>query len=335
MMTPRDIMGGMTIIRRLRRKKTFVVTGHRGFILSHFIERLLERGHRVIGIDKLTYASNTEMKFQGDFTEIIADISKIDKLPFCDVIINGAAESHVDNSIAGNDIFLRSNVLGVHNLLELIKNKKLENMMTSWGFKPPLFVQISTDEVFGDILEGSFKEDARHMPSNPYAATKSCAEQLVVSWGRTYDLPYIITRTTNNYGARQHPEKLIPSVITRLLKGERAVVHGGGQYVRNWIHVEDNVDALLAIIDRGEEDQSYHISSPEEYSVEQVVRIICKIMEKDYDDVVDTSTDRSGADLRYALDCRKVRDIGWTPVKEFETELVNIIEFYRKKLCIK
>lgn len=317
---------------RLRHKKTFLVTGGLGFIGSHFIEMALAQGHRILNYDMQTYAANKDIEFEGDYHYVKANIADVKDIPHCDIIVNFAAESHVDNSITNNDHFLKSNVLGVHNLLEIIKNKKISNMMTSWNYKSPIFVQISTDEVFGDILEGAFVENDRHMPSNPYAATKSCAEQLVVSWGRTYDLPYIITRTTNNYGKRQHPEKLIPNVITRLLRGEKAVVHGGGSYVRNWIHVEDNVAALFAVIDKGELNRSYHISSPEEYSVEQVVKKVCKILELDYDMVVDTSSDRSGADLRYALDCREVIQLGWNPTLKFDSELKHIIDFYRSKV---
>lgn len=317
---------------RLDTKKTLLVTGGLGLIGSHFIELALARGHRVINYDKQTYAANVDLTFAGDYQYRRVDIADITDIPHCDIIVNFAAESHVDNSIVGPDVFVRSNVLGVHNMLELIKNMKLKNMMHSWSWRPPLFVQISTDEVFGDILAGSFKEDDRHRPSNPYAATKSCAEQLVVAWGRTYDLPYMITRSTNNYGRRQHPEKLIPSAITRLLGGQKAIVHGSGEYVRNWLSVTDNVEAIYMIIDVGGANEAYHISSEEEYSVEQVVRKVCDVIGLDYNQAVDTSTDRSGADVRYSLNSDKVHGLGWSPASRFDGTLVDMVEYHRQKL---
>lgn len=311
---------------RLSTKQIFCITGHRGFIGSHFTDRVLAAGHRVIGIDKLTYAAERDMKFSGDFTEVIADISEISELPHCDIIVNFAAESHVDNSITGNEIFMKSNVMGVHNMLELLRLKKLTNLMHSWSFRMPLFVQISTDEVFGDIEQGAFAEEDRHKPSNPYAATKSAAEQLVRAWGRTYDLPYIITRTTNNYGPRQHLEKLIPNVIARLTTGQRAIVHGGGSYKRNWIHVLDNVEALYLAIDKGDVNEAYHIASAEEYSVSEVVEKVCRLLGRDYESSVDMSCDRSGADVRYALDARKITDLGWQQRRSFDDELLKLVQ---------
>lgn len=331
MMIPANMIVGNHMIGRLASKKTFCITGHRGFIGSYFTQLCLGMGHRVIGFDKLTYAANRDINFDGDFSEYLVDINDIDELPYCDIIVNCAAESHVDNSITDNSHFMKSNVLGVHHLLELLKNKKINNMMHSWSWQPPLFVQISTDEVFGDIHVGAFKEDDRHRPSNPYSATKACAEQLVVAWGRTYGLPYIITRTTNNMGVRQHNEKLIPSAITRLLSGKKAMMHGNGSYVRNWISVLDNVDAIYRIIDVGQENESYHISSNEEYSVEHVIRKICTALSVQFETSVDTSTDRSGADVRYALDSSKTCALGWYPKRSFDDELHAIITSLKEK----
>lgn len=319
-------------VKRLKTHKTILVTGGLGFIGSHFIDKCLSAGHKIINFDKQTYAANANLTFSGDYKYVKVDIADIDDIPHCDMIVNFAAESHVDNSIDGNDVFMHSNVMGVHRLLEVMKMRKISNMNHSWGWKPPLFVQISTDEVFGDIMEGSFHENDRHLPSNPYSASKSCAEQLVVSWSRTYDLPYLITRTTNNYGPRQHPEKLIPRTITNLLEGRKAIVHGSGSYVRNWIHVLDNVNALYTIIDSGELNESYHISTTEEYSVTQIVTKICLNMGLKYSDVVDSSTDRSGADHRYALDCSKTTALGWTPQHTLDESLVEIIEHYRERM---
>lgn len=323
------------IMNRLVEHKTIVVTGGLGFIGSHFIERILAMGHKVINIDSETYAANTHLVFNGNYRYIKQDITKLSDLPYCDMIVNFAAESHVDNSIANASNFLDSNILGVHNILELIKQHKIQNMLSSWGYRPPLFVQISTDEVFGDIFTGSFQENDRHFPSNPYSATKSCAEMLVHAWGRTYDLPYIITRTTNNYGARQHVEKLIPAIITSLLTNKKVTVHGDGRYIRNWIHVEDNVEALITIIDKGELNSSYHVSSNEEYSVKQIVTMIVNLLSKSYEDNVDTSTDRSGCDERYALNCDKLLGLGWKQQRNLSFELPKLISYYKEKLGVK
>lgn len=312
------------------RSKTFVVTGGLGFIGSHFIDKALSRGHNIINIDCETYAANKDLKFSGNYTQIKEDIAKIKDLPHCNVIVNFAAESHVDNSIKDSFNFVSTNFIGVYNLLEIIKNKKINHAISAWEYECPLFVQISTDEVFGDIEEGAFNEADRHTPSNPYSATKSAAEQLVSAWGRTYKIPYIITRTTNNYGPRQHSEKLIPRSITSILNGEKIPIHGSGSHIRNWIHVDDNVNAIFEIIEKGQINQSYHISSTEEYTVEEIVKMICKKMNVNYLDVTKNVMDRSGADVRYALDNSKILSLGWKQRKFLETELEKIIEDYKK-----
>lgn len=311
--------------------KTFLVTGGLGFIGSHFIDSVLKQGHKVVNIDCETYASNKNIQFNGNYHYIKDDISKLKCLPFCDVIVNFAAESHVDNSISNSFHFLSSNVLGVYNILEILKNGKIESALKAWGTNTPLFVQISTDEVFGDIEEGHFKENDRHHASNPYSASKSAAEQLVVAWGRTYKIPYIITRTTNNYGPRQHEEKLIPKAITCILNNKKIPIHGNGTHIRNWIHVQDNVDAILTIIGKGDLNTSYHISSDEEYSVKQIVDLICQKMNVDYSDCVENVMDRSGADVRYALDNKKIKSLGWVQKKKIDTEIEKIIKSYREK----
>ena len=317
--------------KRLKKPRHFLVTGGLGFIGSHFIEKCLSLGHSVTNIDKVTYASNVDIKFVGDYKFIQKDICDIKEIPNCDVIVNFAAESHVDNSITESFNFLNSNIKGVYNLLEIIKNNKIKSTLTAQKYVSPLFVQISTDEVFGDIEDGFFKEEDRHKASNPYSATKAAAEQILFAWSRTYDIPFLMTRTTNNYGKRQHPEKLIPRVITKLLAGEKAPIHGNGSYVRNWIHVEDNVEAILQVIDTGILSEVYHIASEEEYSVNEVVERVCKALNLNFKDSADYSSDRAGADLRYALDFQKITKLGWTPKRNFEESLIEIVEYYRNK----
>jgi dTDP-glucose 4,6-dehydratase len=319
---------------RFGRDTVCVVTGGLGFIGSHFVERALALGWTVHNVDKVTYASRSDTGFGGaKYHHIREDIAELASLPFCHAVVNFAAESHVDNSIESSMPFVKSNFLGVHRLLELIRLRMFANAQRSWNHNPPVFLQISTDEVFGDIVDGFFREDARFSPSNPYAATKAAAEMLVQAWARTYGLPVLLTRTTNNYGPHQHPEKLLPMAIKKCLTGEKVVVHGTGGYVRNWIHVLDNVDAIMAVLQEGEIGKAYHISSPEEFSVVDVVRKVLSQFGLPYDDTtIDTSSDRSGADLRYALDCSRIRALGWSAKRRFDDELPKIVEETRQVL---
>jgi dTDP-glucose 4,6-dehydratase len=285
-----------------------------------------------LNIDKISYASNKiDFNNHPNYSFLKEDIANLKEIPDCDFIINFAAESHVDNSILSSFEFINSNILGVYNLLELIKNKKIRNMQQAWEYKTPLFLQISTDEVFGDIEDGFFKEEDRHKPSNPYAASKSAAEQLLVAWARTYQIPYIITRTTNNYGPRQHPEKLIPRTITNLLENKKVPIHGSGTYVRNWIHVQDNVEAIYKILDEGLENNWYHIASEEELSVKEIVSKIASKFNKNFLNIADFSSDRSGADVRYALDYTKTKSLNWEPKRTLDTSLEEMIEYYKKE----
>ena len=233
----------------------FIVTGGRGFIGSHFVEAALERGDVVIDIDKLNYASHEILPWDNhpNYTFLKADISEINHLPTCDVLINFAAESHVDNSIRDTAPFIKSNVLGVHNLLELIRGKP--------SYARPLFFHISTDEVYGDRTEGSFTEIDKLTPSNPYSATKAAAEMLVMSYARTYKIDYIITRSANNYGPRQYEEKLISKSITSLKSGKKIPIHGDGSYIRDWTYVKDNVEGLFVIIDKQIKNEIFNIAS--------------------------------------------------------------------------
>lgn len=313
---------------------TCVVTGGLGFIGSHFIDKVLSMGWKVINIDKVNYASlNLDFNQHPKYQHIKEDIAEIKDIPYCDLIINFAAESHVDNSITGAGIFIKSNFLGVFNLLDIIKNKIATNSNKSWTYKLPLFLQISTDEVFGDILEGSFAEDDRFKPSNPYAASKAAAEQLVVAWGRTYGLPYMITRTTNNYGCRQHPEKLMPMAICKCLRNEKLIIHGSGEYIRNWIHVEDNVEAIMLVLQKGTYGESYHIGSDDEFSVKQICEKILNKFGKNYSITnIDNSFDRSGADVRYALNTSKIKQLGWNQQHRLDDDLGNIIAYFQDNM---
>lgn len=314
----------------MRKIKNITVTGGLGFIGSNFIEVALKKGWNVTNIDKKTYAAN-DIDFDNNpnYSLIVDDIKDLKTLPDCDLLINFAAESHVDNSINDSKVFLDSNIAGVHNLLNIIIKQIERNFLHGWNYKIPIFFQISTDEVFGDIKEGFFKTTDRLIPSNPYSATKAAAEMLVMSWGRTYKIPYFISRTTNNYGLRQHSEKLIPNTILSLLAGRKVPIHGQGRHIRNWIHVKDNVNAIMTIIGKGELNNFYHIASKEEYSVVEVVQKITSLLNKDFIDSVEYNADRSGADIRYALDTDDTDKLGWKPKISFEEGINDLIEYYK------
>ncbi len=285
----------------------FVVTGGRGFIGSHFVEEALKRGHWVIDIDKMTYAASRELPWDNHerYRLEVADISEITHIPPCDYIVNFAAESHVDNSINESKTFLKSNTVGVHNLLELLRGKVYER---------PIFFHISTDEVYGDIIDGSFSESDRLNPSNPYAASKAAAEMYVLSHSRTYGIDYVITRSGNNYGPRQYEEKLIPKCISCMKEGRQIPLHGDGQYIRDWIYVKDNVDAIFKIIDAGIKNDVYNIASNNEITnIEVAKTIVSWFTDDDYKKHVKFVENRLGQDVRYCIDTTKVRELGWSP----------------------
>ncbi len=288
--------------------KRIVVTGGRGFIGSHFVEEGLRRGHKIIDIDKMTYAANLTLPWDkhDKYTLITEDIKDLQHLPYCDVIVNFAAESHVDNSIKSSKVFLESNVMGVHNLLELVRGKP--------EYERPLFFQISTDEVYGDILSGSYTEEDVLCPSNPYSATKASAEMLVKSYHRTYGLNYIITRTANNYGERQYSEKLIPKCISRLEADKKIPIHGDGSYVRDWTYVKDNISALLFLVEKEYKNEIFNIAAENFMTnlevAKQIMKWIGKMNENKYLEFVEN---RWGQDVRYAVSSQKIRKLGWAP----------------------
>lgn len=289
--------------------KTVLVTGGRGFIGSHFVEEALKREYEIIDVDNLTYAASKKLPWDKheNYHHICEDISEIKHLPNCDVLINFAAESHVDNSIRSSEVFVKSNVLGTHNLLELVRGKP--------EYDRPLFFQVSTDEVYGDRLEGLFSETDKLSPSNPYSATKASSEMLVLSYYRTYGIDYLITRTSNNYGERQYREKLIPKSIHNINNNKKIPVHGDGTYIRDWTYVKDNVDALLLLIEKGVKNDLFNIAAENFMTNLEVVDTILNWYNKDRRSVRFVEN-RWGQDLRYAVDSSKIRELGWQPKYE-------------------
>jgi len=302
-------------------KSIIVVTGGLGFIGKHFVAHCLSLGHYIINIDVINYAAdkiiiNDFNKFS-NYRHFKKEISCLDFLPECDFIVNFAAESHVDNSIARNEEFCRTNIQGVHRLLDLSKSKGTSGA--------PLFIQISTDEVYGDIKSGSHSEDDVLRPSNPYSATKAAADMLILGWSRTHNIKYNIIRLSNNYGMHQYPEKLIPKSTSRMLRGLPALLHGDGSYIRSWLHVEDSVSAILKVIFEGQSNTIYNVNGNCEIQNIEVVRLIAKILSIPEELAFCTIPNRVGQDIRYSMDDSKIRKLGWRQTRSFIDELPKIV----------
>jgi dTDP-glucose 4,6-dehydratase len=316
--------------------KVVYITGCLGFIGSYITRTCLEKGWYVKGVDKITYAANkdllTEFKTYSNFSFVHCDINDLKFLYDCDYIINTAAETHVGNSIANSDEFIHSNIDGVHHLLELVKNHRGENN------EKPILLHFSTDEVYGDINNGTHTESDLLKPSNPYSATKAAADQLVLAWGRTYDLPYIIVRPTNNYGVGQYVEKLIPRTCKSLKLGKQIPLHNNGTPIRNWLHAQDTANAIITIIESGVKNEIYNICGGfEQSNLDTVKKIIILYENKMHSGIIDMknycdfSFNRVGQDVRYALDDSKLKSLGWEAKKQFDEELNEIVSYYKGK----
>jgi dTDP-glucose 4,6-dehydratase len=283
----------------------FLVTGGRGFIGSHFVEKCLQEGHSVIDIDSMTYASNEKLPWDNNpnYKHIKEDICDITHIPSVDILVNFAAESHVDNSIIQPDIFIKTNVCGLQNLLNLVRGKT---------YNRPLFVHISTDEVYGDIIDGSFNEESKLSPSNPYSASKAAAEMLVISYSRTYGIDYQICRSSNNYGERQYPEKLIPKIIECLNDDKPIPIHGDGSYVRDWTYVKDNIDGVYKVCLSNELNQTWNISSNVCLTNLDIVNKVSEWMNTS--PKINFIPNRHGQDVRYSINANKIVErLNWNP----------------------
>lgn len=311
-------------------KKIVYVTGCLGFIGVHVTEACLAQGWHVIGVDKCTYAANThwidsfDMRYPNQFKFVQADINDLDRLYDCDYIINTAAETHVDNSIMSSDVFLRSNVNGVHHLLELIKQQPRH--------RQPVLLHFSTDEVYGDIESGSHTEQDLLKPSNPYSASKAAADMLVLAWARTYGIRYVIVRPTNNYGIGQYVEKLIPKSIKYLRLGKKIDLHDRGEPRRTWLHADDTARAVLTVIQAGVTNEIYNISGNAEMPNREVIRKILSQCvghgAQDHWEQYITDSQRQGQDVRYAIDDSKLKALGWLPQADFDKELEKVVQYY-------
>lgn len=329
--------------------KTIIVTGGAGFIGSALVRYLLKTSDfSVINIDKLTYAGNLESlaEIEGNpkYRFIQADICDAAKMAEViaetqpDAIMHLAAESHVDRSIDGPAEFVQTNLVGTYTLLEEARKywSALEPQKKQ-GFR---FHHISTDEVYGSLGEsGLFTEKTPYQPNSPYSATKAGSDHLVRAWHHTYGLPVLMTNCSNNYGPYQFPEKLIPLMINNALLGNPLPVYGNGQNIRDWLYVDDHVEALRLVLEKGQVGESYNIGGFNEHANLDVVNKLCEILDellpesqhKPHKDLIEFVTDRPGHDQRYAIDASKIqKELGWKPRETFESGLRKTVEWYLK-----
>ena len=306
-----------------------LVTGGAGFIGSNFIRYILKKypEDTVINLDKLTYAGNlnnlkdiegnANYKFiKGDIAEE-RTVKKVFRFNRPDVVVNYAAETHVDRSIIDPAAFVKTDIIGTYNLLEAIKE-----------FGTAKYIQISTDEVYGSLKSGKFTEESPFEPNSPYSASKAGGDLLCRSYSKTYGLPVIITHAVNCYGPYQYPEKLIPLFITNLSESKKVPVYGNGANVREWLYVLDHCSAIDFLLHKGESGQSYNIGSGVEKQNLEITRLILSELGKNEDDI-EYVKDRPGHDLRYALEMSKIQKIGWQPEYKFEEAIRETIRWYR------
>ncbi len=328
--------------------RTYFITGGSGFIGSNFIQYLFENelAYKVVNLDKMTYAGNKEnlssIEHRDNYHFIKGDICdkkavrNILEKNKPDVVVNFAAESHVDRSIDGPTEFIQTNVVGTLNLLYESNKwlKKLEDTKES-SFK---FIHISTDEVYGSLEKaGKFLETTPYDPSSPYSASKASSDHLARSWFRTFGFPVIVTNCSNNYGPFQFPEKLIPLMIINAVSGKDLPVYGKGLNIRDWLYVQDHCEAIQIIIDDGKIGETYNIGGDNEITNIQIVETICEILDKkipskngkSYKELITFVKDRPGHDFRYAIDSSKMkRELSWVPKEKFRTGIEKTISWY-------
>jgi dTDP-glucose 4,6-dehydratase len=308
-----------------------LVTGGAGFIGSFFVKRQLDKNplgiSEIIVLDKLTYAGNMENYSKNErelFRFVEADICDTNAtdliIETADYVVNFAAESHVDRSLVDASAFLNSNTLGTQVLLENCRRHGIEK-----------FVQISTDEVYGSIAEGSWDENFPLMPNSPYSASKASADLIVHAYQKTFGVNTNVTRCSNNYGPYQYPEKIIPLFVTNLIQKKKLPMYGTGSNIREWIHVEDHCRGIELVISDGKSGEIYNIGSGNEMTNLELARLILKEMDED-ESLIDFVNDRQGHDFRYSVSSERIsRELGFVPQIDFLTGLRSTIEFYKNE----
>tara|TARA_B100001093_G_C26755351_1_gene983124 strand:+ start:171 stop:1193 length:1023 start_codon:yes stop_codon:yes gene_type:complete len=332
--------------------KNILITGGAGFIGSAVIRFIINKtNHNIVNLDKLTYAGNlkslssveSNSRYHFEKTDICnsVDISRILQKHQPDIIMNLAAETHVDKSIKGPAKFIQTNIFGTYSMLEESKDywEGLKGVKKN-NFR---FHHVSTDEVYGDLGKTNilFTEKTSYSPSSPYSASKASSDHLVRAWYRTFNFPTLITNCSNNYGPYQYPEKLIPLVILNALEGKELPIYGNGKQVRDWLYVDDHAKALLHVALNGKIGGTYNIGGHNEIQNIEVVKIICDILDElapskldgitKYEQLITHVSDRAGHDLRYAIDATKIKnELNWTPTETFATGIKKTVEWYLK-----
>ena len=325
-----------------------LVTGGAGFIGSNLVRHILSNtDHSVINFDKLSYAGNLEsledIEDSPDYVFYKADLCDLEAIRNVfaehqiDAVMHLAAESHVDRSIDGPGEFIQTNIVGTYNLLQasleyyrMAEGSKIENFR---------FLHVSTDEVYGslDLVDPAFNETTRYDPHSPYSASKASSDHLVRAWQSTYQLPTLITNCSNNYGPYQFPEKLIPVVILKCLRGEEIPVFGRGENIRDWLYVEDHCRALVTVLEKGKPGDTYNVGGNNETNNLDLVKTLCRILDQvqprddhnSYEELITFVADRPGHDLRYAIDADKIKsELGWEPQESFESGFQKTVKWY-------
>ncbi len=304
-----------------------LIAGGAGFIGSNFARYVVEKGWSVLIYDKLTYAGRLDnlhdilgqIEFvKGDIADAVL-LSETFNVFKPDVIVNFAAETHVDRSINDPAPFIKTNILGIYTILEVLKKSK-----------NTLLIHVSTDEVYGDMWGSKSLADEEHAmnPSSPYSASKASGDLLIKAYGKTYGIRYRIVRPCNNYGPYQHPEKLVPRTIIRLLHNKPAVIYGDGTQMRDWLYVEDTVRAIVRVVEYGEDMQIYNVCGDMLASVKEIVEKISALMGKDINRDIVFSKKRPGEDMLYAMKCEKIKRLGWSPSTSLNSGLEKTVKWY-------
>ena len=322
--------------------KKIIVTGGLGFIGSNLSDFLLKKKYKVLNIDKANYASNLynikKFRKHKNYKFIKNDLSDSKKIykiingykPVC--IFHLAAETHVDRSIDSPKNFIKSNIVATFNLLEAFRKYSNKNKISK-------LIHVSTDEVYGDVLNGRSLENNSYMPSSPYAASKASSDHLVFSYIKTYKIPAIITNCSNNYGPNQYPEKLIPLTILNALEGKDIPIYGNGEQIRDWLYVDDHADALYQILQKGKIGETYNIGGNNEITNIELVKKICLILDekikvkpskiKSFVELISFVQDRPGHDFRYGIDASKLKnELYWEPTTSLDLGLLKTVDWY-------
>lgn len=307
--------------------RKIVITGGGGFIGSHVVERVCAEypGAEVLILDKMTYAADVQniasVLSSGAADIVVGDVCNYDLcfnlMTDADLVIHAAAESHVDRSFLSSIPFTHSNALGTHTVMEACRNAGV-----------PRIIHVSTDEVYGEVLSGAVDEGAMLNPTNPYSASKAAAEMIVNGYKHSFKLPVITVRANNIFGIRQYPEKLIPRSIMALLRGDKIQLHGDGTNVRHFLHAMDFAEALILLVHKGKEFDTYNIGSPDEFANRDIAAMICKELGASVDDNVVFVRDRPFNDRRYAISWEKITELGWKPQRSLPSEIGEIVSWY-------